>query len=155
MRNSRLGVVVIVLLCVSMFTARRVSAQFDTATVVGTVKDASGGSVPTAKVTLTHFETGISDIRSSNAEGNFEFVSVRAGSYLVAGEKEGLSIALMDGLRVEVGARVRADLQLEIGSLSEEVKVTAEAKLVETDNSQRSQILSTVQIQQLPLNGRQ
>jgi len=148
-------VIVIVLLFVSLFAARRASAQFDTATVVGTVKDASGGSIANAKVTLTHLETGISDTRSSNAGGNFEFVSVRAGSYLVAGEKEGFSIALMDGLRVEVGARVRADLQLEIGSLSEEVKVTAEAKLVETDNSQRSQILSTVQIQQLPLNGRQ
>ncbi|MFN7983595.1 MAG: carboxypeptidase-like regulatory domain-containing protein, partial [Vicinamibacterales bacterium] len=131
------------------------SAQFDTATVVGTVKDSSGGAVPNAKVTLTNVETGISDVRTSNAEGNFEFVSVRAGAYLVSGEKEGFSIALMDNVRVEVGARLRADLQLEVGSLSEEVKVTAEAKLVETDNSQRSQILSTVQIQQLPLNGRQ
>ena len=125
MRRSRRGVIVIVLLFVSLFAARRASAQFDTATVVGTVKDASGGSIASAKVTLTHLETGISDTRSSNAGGNFEFVSVRPGSYLVAGEKEGFSIALMDGLRVEVGARVRADLQLEIGSLSEEVKVTA------------------------------
>ena len=45
------------------------------------------------------------------------------------------------------------DLKLEIGALSEEIKVTADAKLIQTDDSQRSQVLSTVQIQQLPLNG--
>ena len=155
MTSRRIGVIVLALLLAVVGAVSTAWAQFDTATVVGTVKDASGGSIPSAKVTLTHLETGISAVRTSNAEGNFEFVSVRAGSYLVAGEKEGFSIALMESLRVEVGARVRADLQLEVGSLSEEIKVTADAKLVETDNSQRSQILSTVQIQQLPLNGRQ
>ena len=132
----------------------RASAQFDTATVVGTVKDASGSSVADAKVTLTNTETGVSVVRTSNSEGNFEFVSVRPGLYLISAERQGFSLALMDNLRVEVGARVRADLKLEVGALTEEVKVTADARLVQTDDSQRSQVLSTVQIQQLPLNGR-
>ena len=152
--KSRNCVRVLMLVIALLGAARAAQAQFDTATVVGTIKDASGAAVPSAKVTLTNLENGIADVRTSNGEGNFEFVSVRAGVYLVSGEKEGFSIALMDNLRVQVGARVRADLALEVGSLTEEVKVTANANLVETDNSQRSQILSTVQIQQLPLNGR-
>ena len=48
-------------------------------------------------------------VRTSNAEGNLEFRSVRAGAYS-SGEKEGFSVALMDNVRVEVGARLRADL---------------------------------------------
>ena len=154
MKSSRNCVRVLMLAIALLGAARAAQAQFDTATVVGTIKDASGAAIPSVKVTLTNLENGIADVRTSNGEGNFEFVSVRAGVYLVSGEKEGFSIALMDNLRVQVGARVRADLALEVGSLTEEVKVTANANLVETDNSQRSQILSTVQIQQLPLNGR-
>ena len=154
MNRARFGAVVLPLMFLLVAGVPRASAQFDTATVVGTVKDKSGASVPNAKVTLTNTETGVSVGRTSNGEGNYEFVSVRAGLYLVSAEREGFSLALLDNLRVQVGARVRADLQLEVGALTEEIKVTAETKLVETDNSQRSQVLSTVQIQQLPLNGR-
>ena len=154
MNRVRLGVVVLTLMFLVAVGIRSASAQFDTGTVVGTVKDKSGASVSDAKVTLTNAETGVSVTRTSNSDGNYEFVSMRAGIYLVSAERQGFSIAILDNLRVEVGARVRADLQLEVGSLQEEVKVTAEANLVQTDNSQRSQVLSTVQIQQLPLNGR-
>ena len=130
-------------------------AQFDTASVVGTVKDASATIVPGAKVTLTNTETGVSLVRSTTADGNYEFVTVRPGVYLVSAEKEGFSIALMDNVQVQVAARLRVDLQLAVGQLSEKVQVTAEVQLVETDTSQRSQVISTVQIQQLPLNGRE
>ncbi len=154
MNRARSVVVALTLLCLLVTGVPSALAQFDTATVVGTVRDKSGASVPDAKVTLTNVETGVSVARASNGEGNYEFVSVRAGVYIVSAEKAGFSLALMDNLRVEVGGRVRADLELEVGALTEEVRVTAEAKLVETDNSQRAQVLSTVQIQQLPLNGR-
>ena len=79
MTSRRIGVVVLALLLAVVGAVSTAWAQFDTATVVGTVKDASGGSIPSAKVTLTHLETGISAVRTSNAEGNFEFVSVRPG----------------------------------------------------------------------------
>ena len=154
MKRTWCGVVVLTFMFVLGAGISRASAQFDTATVVGTVKDTSGSSVADAKVTLTNTETGVSVVRTSNREGNYEFVSVRPGLYLISAERQGFSLALMDNLRVEVGARLRADLKLEIGALTEEVKVTAEAKLIQTDDSQRSQVLSTVQIQQLPLNGR-
>jgi hypothetical protein len=144
------GLVVTLLLC----APSRVAAQFDTATVVGTVRDPSGAAVAETKVTLTNTETAVSVVRTSNSEGNYEFVSVRPGVYVIAAEREGFSLALLENLRVEVGARVRADLKLEVGGLNEEIKVTADAKLIQTDDSQRSQVLSTVQIQQLPLNGR-
>ena len=73
-----------------LLTASTALAQFDTATVVGTVRDTSGAVVPAAKVTLTSAGTGISVVKTSSADGNYEFPAVRPGSYLVTAEKSGL-----------------------------------------------------------------
>ena len=59
-------------------------AQFETATVVGTVRDSSGAVVADAKVTLTNRDTGLSVEKVSDANGNFEFFTVRIGNYLVS-----------------------------------------------------------------------
>jgi hypothetical protein len=64
--------------------------------VVGTVRDASGGVVPGATVSLTSNATGITAVKVTGADGNFEFFTVRPGVYLVTAEKEGFSIALAD-----------------------------------------------------------
>jgi hypothetical protein len=133
----------------------RASAQFDTASVVGTVKDASGATVPDAKVTLTNTETGVSAVRTTTADGNYEFSNVRPGTYVVTAEKAGFSIALMDNVPVQVAARMRVDLQLAVGQLSEKVLVTAASPLVETDTSQRSQVITGEQMRELALNGRE
>ena len=55
------------------------SAQFETASIVGTVKDATGAVVPGAKVTLTNTATGVTAERVSDANGNYEFFTVRIG----------------------------------------------------------------------------
>ena len=133
----------------------RASAQFDTAAVVGTVKDASGATVPDAKVTLTNTQTGVSVIRTTSSDGNYEFVNVRPGLYLVSAEKPGFSIALMDNVEVQVAARLRVDLQMAVGQLSERVVVTGTSPLVETDTSQRSQVITGEQMRELALNGRE
>src|SRR5262245_53864368 len=90
-------------------------AQFDTATVVGTVRDGSGAVVPQAKVTLTAVETGISAVKSSTNDGNYEFPAVKPGTYIVTAEKTGFAVALVDNAQVQVGARLRVDLQMAVG----------------------------------------
>jgi hypothetical protein len=143
---------VLFMLCVGV---NRASAQFDTATVVGTVHDASGAVVPDAKVTLTNVATGVSQTRNTTADGNYEFAAVRPGEYLVTAEKAGFSIALADNVQVQVAARMRVDLQMAVGQLTERVVVTAASPLIQTDTSQRSQVITSTQIQELPLNGRE
>src|SRR3954451_19584346 len=133
----------------------RAAAQFETASVVGTVKDASGATVPEAKVTLTNTENGVSVIRNTSSDGNYEFANVRPGTYIVTAEKAGFSIALMDNVPVQVAARMRVDLSLAVGQLSEKVEVTATSPLLETDSSQRGQVISGEQIRSLPLISRE
>jgi outer membrane receptor protein involved in Fe transport len=130
-------------------------AQFETATVVGTIRDTSGALVPAAKVTLTNVETGVSAERLSDANGAFEFFTVRIGTYLVTAEKAGFSIAVVDAVQVTVGARQRVDLTMAVGQVTETVQVSARAVLLQTDSSDRSQVITGEQVRALPLNGRE
>jgi hypothetical protein len=130
-------------------------AQFDAATVLGTVRDASGAVVPGAKVTLTSASTGISVVKTSNEDGNYEFQAVRPGGYVVTAEQTGFSMALVDNVLVQVGARLRVDLQMAVGQVSEKVQVTASTPLVETDSSERGQVISGAQTRALPLISRE
>ena len=155
MRLSVFRAAGLVLLSLLALDVPRASAQFETASVVGTVHDPSGGVVPGAKVTLTNTETGVSVIRTTTADGNYEFVTVRPGLYLVSAEKSGFSIALTDNVQVQVGARLRVDMQMAVGQITEKVEVTAQAPLVETDTSQRSQVITGEQMRELALNGRE
>jgi hypothetical protein len=136
-------------------TASAASAQFDSATVVGTVRDASSGVVPAATVTLTGVETGISVTRTSNDNGSFEFPAVRPGVYVVTAEKAGFAMAMVENVVVQVGARLRVDLQMSVGQVSEKVEVTASSPLMETDSSQRGQVISGDQTRALPLLSRE
>jgi carboxypeptidase family protein/TonB-dependent receptor-like protein len=133
----------------------RAYAQFDTASVVGAVRDASGAVVPGATVTLTSSATGVSATKTSAADGSYEFFAVRPGTYIVTAEKSGFAVALVDNVQVQVAARLRVDLQMSIGQVSEKVEVTAAAPLIETDTSQRDQVISGYQMVALPLNGRE
>ncbi len=130
-------------------------AQFDTATVVGTVRDSSNATVADAKVTLTSSGTGISAVRMSADNGSFEFPAVRPGVYVVTAEKAGFALALVENVQVQVGARLRVDLQMPVGGVSEKVEVTASSPLLETDSSQRGQVISGDQTRALPLLSRE
>jgi hypothetical protein len=130
-------------------------AQFETATVVGTVRDSSGAVVADARVTLTNRDTGVTAERLTDANGSYEFFTVRIGRYLVSAEKTGFSIAVVDDVQVTVGARQRVDLTMAVGMLSETVEVSASGVQLQTDSSDRSQVITGAQTRALPLNGRE
>jgi Carboxypeptidase regulatory-like domain/TonB-dependent Receptor Plug Domain len=130
-------------------------AQFDSASVVGTVRDASGALVPGAKVTLTSSDTGISVSKTTGDTGTYEFIAVKPGLYVVTAEKTGFALALVDNVNVQVAARLRVDLQMPVGQVTEKVEVTASSPLLETDSSQRGQVVTGDQTRALPLLSRE
>jgi hypothetical protein len=91
----------------------------------------------------------------SGADGNYEFPAVRPGTYIVTAEKAGFAVAMVDQVQVQVGARLRVDLKMPVGQVNEKVEVTATQPLVETDTSQRGQVISGEQIRALPLISRE
>jgi hypothetical protein len=129
-------------------------AQFDAATVLGTVRDSSGGVVPGATVTLNNMGTGITASAVSDESGSYQFLNVRIGTYTVRAELQGFSAAVAENVAITVNARQRVDLTLKVGDIGETVVVTGAAKLLETESSDRGQIIAKEQIINLPLNGR-
>jgi hypothetical protein len=129
-------------------------AQFDAATVLGTVRDSSGAMVPGATVTLKNVATGITATSVTDENGNYQFLNVRIGTYNVRAELQGFSVAEAQDFSVTVNARQRVDLTLKIGNVGETVVVTGAAKLLETESSDRGQVIRKEQIVNLPLNGR-
>lgn len=150
----RLPLVAILLLLALVFPGTA-SAQFDTATIVGTVKDDSGGVVPGATVTLTNVGTGLSVTRVTDGNGSFEFTTIRIGRYRLTSELEGFATALVDNIEARVGARQRVDVAMKVGAVSQTVEVVGAATRLETDSSQRSTLITGEQAVELPLNGRE
>jgi hypothetical protein len=134
--------------------ASSLSAQFDTAEVLGTVKDPSGSGVPKASVTLLNQGTGIEAKSVTNDNGSYDFFNVRVGKYTVTVEAAGFQKTSTTDVDVAVGARQRVDLSLQVGNTSQSVQVSGAASLVETDNSEHGQVIATQAIVELPLNGR-
>ncbi|HYP14484.1 MAG TPA: carboxypeptidase regulatory-like domain-containing protein, partial [Bryobacteraceae bacterium] len=129
-------------------------AQFETGSVLGTVKDRTDAIVAGAKVTLTNIETNIAVAKDTDDSGNYEFGNVRPGRYKVQAGKSGFADAVANEVRVNVSARQRVDLILSVGQVAEAVTVSAEVPIVESDSSQRGQVIEEKKIVELPLNGR-
>jgi len=129
-------------------------AQFDTGAVLGTIRDRSESVVSSVKVTLTNVETNLSVTKETDSNGNYEFFTVKPGRYKVMAEKTGFSTATANDIVVNVNARQRVDLTLAVGAVTETVEVSATVPLVESETSQRGQVIESKKIVELPLNGR-
>ena len=129
-------------------------AQFDAATVLGRVTDQSGAAVPGATVTLTNHATGITATTVTDATGDYQFLNVRVGTYRLEAELPGFCQGGRADVTVTVNARQRVDLSLQVGGVGETVEVHRRASLLETDSSDRGQVISREQVVNLPLNGR-
>ncbi|MBX7185712.1 MAG: TonB-dependent receptor [Vicinamibacteria bacterium] len=141
-------------LSLALALAAPAAAQFETATVLGTVRDKSGAVTPGVTVTLLNLDTGTAQTKVTDAKGGYEFFTVRIGQYRVTATLDGFAPSSVDQLRVGVGARQRVDLVLSPGGITEAVEVTADVSPLETDSSQRGQAVTHEQAVALPLNGR-
>ncbi|MFL6463358.1 MAG: carboxypeptidase regulatory-like domain-containing protein [Bryobacteraceae bacterium] len=138
----------------AMMHATLLMAQFESGTVLGTVRDPSGGTVPDASVTLENVKTDVSFQAKTDANGNYQFVNQRLGTYRVRVGAPGFQTAAAEDFDLTVNARQRVDITLQIGTTSQNVTVSDAASLLETDNSSRGQVINPKQIVDLPLNGR-
>ncbi len=140
--------------CTLILVAFSLSAQFDSAVVVGSVRDEKGGSLSGAKVVLRNVDTGLTQNTTAAESGEFSFPSVRIGTYKVTAEMQGFTSATADNVSVTVNARQRVDLTLRVGQVSEMVSVEATTPLLESESSSKGQVISSKQVVELPLQGR-
>ena len=138
-----------------MFTAGATAfAQFDTAVVLGSVRDPNGAVLPKATVTLKNLATGVTATAQTDDDGNYQFFNVKIGAYQVTAEAQGFARAVAENIQVTVNARQRVDLALKAGEVTEAVTIASDAVQLETESSDRGQVINRQQIVNLPLNGR-
>ena len=129
-------------------------AQFETATLTGTITDAAGAVVPNASVKAINEATNVEATAVANGEGRYLFPNLRPGTYRVVATAQGFKQAVSSGIELQVNQAARLDIQLTVGAVTEQVNVTAEAPMLETESASRGAVIDQTKMVELPLNGR-
>src|SRR6267154_5274032 len=129
-------------------------AQVPNGQITGTVTDPSGAAIPNAKVTVTNPATGFSTSTTSNSSGNYTVREVPVGTYKVAAEAAGFKTVSNTDVVVNAGTIAHVDAKMTMGQQREIVEVTGAVAQVNTEDSKLATTVSSTQINNLPLNGR-
>ena len=130
-------------------------AQLATTTaLVGTVTDSSGQVIPTAKITAVNTGTGDTYTATTTDQGYYNIQFVHTGTYTLTVEKSGFEKLQKTNIIVENNQIVRNDITLTVGSISQSVTIQAEAPVIKTDDAAIAENITTREVNELPLNGR-
>jgi Carboxypeptidase regulatory-like domain len=129
-------------------------AQADMGTIAGTVTDTSGAVITNAVITVTELGTNTKTTVKTDVQGSYIATPLRVGNYSLTVETPGFKTETRTGIVLRVQDRLRVDFTLQIGSVNETVNVHESAPVVDTDTSALGDVISSRQITDLPLNGR-
>lgn len=138
-----------------VLNANRGFAQFlDQGALTGTVQDSTGAVIPGAKVTIENPETNFKLSTTADGTGVYNFSPIKIGNYTVTVTATGFETEVQKNVRVSLGERANFSPKLKPGSASETVTVTTAPPLLESQESSVGTVLSTQEINEVPLNGR-
>src|SRR5271154_2234141 len=133
------------------FLCSPLHAQYDNGSLVGTIRDATGAAVPGAVVTITNNATAVTAKATTNGDGDYELPSLRIGVYNISAKAPGFTDAVANNITISVGGRQRIDLSLRVGGTETTVEVTDVALQLETETSERGQVITNYQSEAFPL----
>lgn len=141
-------------IAISVLFAPLLLAQAPIGNISGIVKDPSGAVVAGAELKITSASTGATRATTTNSEGYFLVPGLQPGEYKLQVVAAGFSESTVDRVVVEVGQTARVDVGLSVRAATTQIEVGAEAVRVDTEQTTVSGVVTTRQIDQLPLNGR-
>jgi len=150
-REVCLSVVSIALLILLVIPA---VAQLPTGAILGVVKDTTGGVLPNVTVTITNVETGSKRTVMTGDDGTYRVAELLVGHYEVKGEHSGFKTETRKGITLEVTDQAVINLTLEVGTSEQQVVVTGEASVVNTQDATLGGLVNEQRMADLPLNGR-
>ena len=137
-----------------LMTTTPILAQVFTGTILGTVRDSSGGVIAGATVTVTQEDTGLKRSFTTGGDGSYRFASLPVGNYDLSADRQGFKTASQIGLVLAVGQEAVINFTMAVGSPTQSVTVTAEPPLVNTTNPSLGGLVDQQKVADLPLNGR-
>jgi outer membrane receptor protein involved in Fe transport len=129
-------------------------AQSTTGSFQGTITDPSGAALPGATVTIVNPDTNLLRTTVTNTSGNYDAPLLPPGRYNISADLPGFRRLEKTGIILQVNQNARVDFMLELSTVEESVQVTAQAPLVDTNDSSLRQVVDGTQVVALPLNGR-
>ncbi len=143
-------------LCLALILANvsLMTAQVTTADVVGTATDASGAVLPGVKVLVRNTGTGLEYSAVTDNTGNYLIRLLPPGSYTMRAEAPGFKVWTASSLVLAAGDRLRQDIRMEVGEVTQTIEVTAESPALQTESSTVGSLVTERAVQDLPLNGR-
>ena len=141
--------VIIAMLCAGTLW----SQQDPRGRIEGQVTDFTGAVAPRAKVRAVNIETGVATVAVSNEQGSYEILYLNPGLYRVEAELEGFKRWTNPSVEVRTGERLRIDVRLEIGSVTDSIEVRDETPVLESVVSNVGQVITSRQTSELPLRG--
>lgn len=152
-QHRRLGLRIALLLAVAGLTAGPAAAQVLYGSLVGTIEDQSSSVVPGVTVVLTNSATGVTRETKTDAQGRYSVLNVLPGTYEVRVSAQGFRTVTRSGVDVAINTVSRVDLRLEVGSTAEQVTISADAVLLQTDKADVRHEITGAVVQNLPLPG--
>ena len=141
-------------LCIVTLCLAPMHAQKTSGTIRGLVSDPSGALVPDVAVVIRNEGTGSARTVNTNAEGEYVAAELPSGTYTVSVKAPGFKEAASVAIVLHVSTTEVLNIQLQVGSTSEQVVVNAGAVQVQSDNAALGEVVNAEQVQELPLNGR-
>lgn len=137
-----------------LFSATAARAQVDTGTILGTVTDSAGAVIPGAIVSVTNTQTAAKMTAKTSADGRFVFTPLQIGTYTVVVEASSFKKASVAGIQLNIQQQALVNVSLQPGAVTEEVQVTEEPELIQTQSGSVGQVIEAKTIEDIPLNGR-
>src|SRR5438067_3324964 len=150
---KRVSMNLLITIMVSALTCVPVWAQA-TAQISGTVRDQSAAVLPGVEVSATQTETGIRRTTVTNETGSFVLPDLALGPYRLEAALPGFRTYVQTGIVLQVNSNPVINPVMDVGQVTEQVEVQANAALVETRNVGIGQVIENQRILELPLNGR-
>jgi hypothetical protein len=125
-----------------------------TGSILGSATDSSAAVLPNVEVVATNLDTNLSQSAKTDAAGQYRILALPVGKYKVEATISGFQKFLATGIDLTVNEQHRVDIIMQVGSVQQEVEVTATPVQVESTNSQLGQVVEQKALLALPLNGR-
>jgi len=138
----------------ALFLPVLATAQEFRSTLSGKVTDPSGASVAKAEIVVVKSDTNSKSQTSTNAEGLYTLPLLTPGTYELTAEAPGFKKYVQSGIQIGSNTRVVQDVVLSVGSSNESITVTSDAPALESVSASAGQVITTHEVESLPVNGR-
>jgi hypothetical protein len=138
-----------------LFASAVSRAQEYRATILGQVTDSTNSAIPDVVIKAINLSRNITLESKSNAEGFYTIVGLDPGDYTITATANGFKSIRREQIVLQVAQKLNLPLQMEVGQLTQEVTVVGQQELVQSASASRGLVFDPVQMQEIPLNGRQ